>query len=214
MSMSSRSNAPNGTEWERDTATRFFQEAQPDQQSVSRAVEHANAMADIAERGGDYLRGARESAQEAIIQAEEDDFTVGEDLSVSDSYAWESPAEREARQEAAVAHRNFIAHWAARLEAANTSIAAQLNAGAAEMTAMTPAHWRQPHAAFTQPVPREPGAGKEPKQQGSVHAVDNRSWKQDGPTPSPGDPNSPGGPLKPVRTGQDVKDLLKTLERV
>ena len=71
---------------------------------------------------------------------------MGEDLSVSDNYARESAAEREARQQAAVAYRNYIAHCAARLEAESMRIAGELNAGAAEMTAMTPAHWRQPFA--------------------------------------------------------------------
>jgi hypothetical protein len=173
-------NAPNGAEWEGDTATRFSQEAQPDQQSVNQAVQHANAMADVAEQGGDYLRGARESTLEAITQAEEDDFTVGEDLSVTDNYAWESPVEQAARQEAAVAHRNFIAHWAARLEAANTGIAAQLNAGAAEMTAMVPAHWRQPNFGFGRPVPHTTnGTPKREERRGKVQAVD-RTFKRDG----------------------------------
>lgn len=45
---------PDGTEWEGDTARRFLQEAHPDRESVNWAVEHANAVADLAERGGDY----------------------------------------------------------------------------------------------------------------------------------------------------------------
>ncbi|EUA56654.1 hypothetical protein I553_8706 [Mycobacterium xenopi 4042] len=49
--------APNGTEWQGEAATGFLEEALPDQQSVNRAVEHANAMADTAERGGDCVRG-------------------------------------------------------------------------------------------------------------------------------------------------------------
>jgi CdiA C-terminal tRNase domain len=161
---------PNATGWHGKTATRFLQEAHPDQESVNRAVDHANAMADVAERGGDYLRGARESVLEAITQAEGDEFTVGEDLSVTDNFVWGSSVDRIARQQAAVAHRDFIGHWAGRLQTANTSIAAQLHAGAAEMTAMTPAHWRQPAARD----------GATPDGKGKVQAV-GHGWKQDPP---------------------------------
>ncbi len=172
--------APNATEWHGHTAARFLQEAQPDQESVNRAVEHANAMADTAERGGDYLRGARESTLEAIKRAEADEFTVGDDLSVTDNYVWGSPADRVARQQAAVAHRNFIAHWAGRLQTANTSVAAQLNAGAAEMTAMTPAHWRKPTVGSSPPAERDDDTKTTPDRKGKVQAV-GHGWKQDPP---------------------------------
>lgn len=95
--------------------------------SVSPLIGHATEVAQCAESGSQYLLGARESALEAITQAELDGFTVHEDLSVIDNSAGGSPAERAARRAAAIAHRNYIAHWAARLEAANSSIAAQLN---------------------------------------------------------------------------------------
>jgi Colicin D len=171
-------NAPNGTAWKGDAARRFLQEAQPDQESVNRAVEHADAMADAAERGGDYLRGARESTLEAITRAEEDDFTVSEDLSVTDKYLWESPVDQVARQRAALAHRDFIAHWATRLEAANTSIAAQLNAGVAEMTAITPAHWRQPTVGSGPPAERDDDTNTTSGHRGKVQAA-GHGWKQD-----------------------------------
>ncbi|UQX10182.1 hypothetical protein [Candidatus Mycobacterium methanotrophicum] len=194
------------------TATRYFEEAHADRLLVVLPlVVHADGVANIAAQGSDNLLGARAAALETIAQAEEDDFAVGEDLSVADNHPWNSPADQAARQAAAIAHRNYIAHCAGRLEAENLRIATQLDAGAAEMAGMVPAHWRQPHTAFGQPAPREPNANNQDRQ-GSVHAVGHRTWKQDPPTPSPGDPNAPGGPLKPVRTGQDVKDLLRTLE--
>jgi hypothetical protein len=46
-----------------------------------------------------------------------------------------------------------------------------------------------------------------PKKKPSIQAVDNRTFPQD---PPPPDPN---GPLKPVKTGEDVKGLLDTLPR-
>lgn len=48
-------------------------------------------MADIAERGAGYLQGARGQALETIAQAENEDFSVAEDLSVSDNYYWNTP---------------------------------------------------------------------------------------------------------------------------
>jgi hypothetical protein len=101
---------------------------------------HAALMTDAAEDGSATLLGARQMALEAITQAELEDFTVGEDLSVSDNYVWESPVDRDARQKAAIAHRNYIAYCATRLQTENVRIGTQLSAGAAELTAMTPAH--------------------------------------------------------------------------
>ena len=169
--------APNATAWRGSAAARFLHEAHSDQESVNRAVDHANAMADVAERGGEYLRGARESALEAITHAEGDEFTVGDDLSVTDNYVWGSPADRLVRQQAAVAHRDFIAHCAGRLQTANTSIAAQLNAGAAEMTAMTPANWRQPTVGSGPPAERDDAT---PDRKGKIQAF-GHGWKQDPP---------------------------------
>ncbi|EUA43627.1 hypothetical protein I552_8372 [Mycobacterium xenopi 3993] len=54
--------APNGTEWQGEAATGFLEEALPDQQSVNRAVEHANAMADTAERAEIACGGSRVGA--------------------------------------------------------------------------------------------------------------------------------------------------------
>src|SRR2546425_1194590 len=81
------------------TATHYFAEAQADQLAVSPAIAHAKAMAEVAECGADHLRGARAAALAAIVEAEDDDFSIGEDLSVSDDYVWESPADQAARQQ-------------------------------------------------------------------------------------------------------------------
>jgi hypothetical protein len=167
--------APNGTEWSGQTAVSYFDTAYADRLAVLPAVTHAHAMADVAERGGDRLLAARRAALAAIAEAEADDFSVGEDLSVTDKYVWQSPAEQATRQAAAVGHRNYIAHHAALLHAENQRVAAQLNNGAAQMAGMAPAHWRQPVTGFAQPVP-------------AIHAVDSRTWKQDPQLPMPVDP--------------------------
>jgi hypothetical protein len=150
-------------------------------------------MADIAERGGIYLLGAREHTLGAITVAEDDGFIVGENLSVRDARAWRSAA-----------------HRAARLEAENERIAARLSAGAAEMATMAPAHWREPITTFGQPAPCEPGVGNESERNGTIHAVDNRTWKQKPPQPVPPDPQP--GPLPPINTADDVRKALDPLQ--
>ncbi|MBV9321081.1 MAG: hypothetical protein JO106_14420 [Mycobacterium sp.] len=124
----------------------------------------------------------------AIAEAEADDFNVGEDLSVTDTDASDSPTVRAARQAAAVGHRNYIAYRAALLSAENQRIAAQLNAGAAQMADMAPAHWRQPVTEYAQPAPVNTAAttpATTDNSKGTIRAVDNRTWKQDPSQPTP-----------------------------
>ncbi|ORW03059.1 hypothetical protein [Mycobacterium lacus] len=156
--------------------------------AVISAVDHAHQMADVAERGGEALRGARGEALEAIAEAEIDGFGVGEDLSVTDTRLRHSPAERVARLQVAEAHRSFIAHRAARLQGANASIATKLHAGAAQLAGMAPARWRQPVTEFARPVlgntsATTPAPTTTDNRKGAIHAVDNHTWKQDPPVP-------------------------------
>jgi hypothetical protein len=182
-------NTPNGTEWKGQTALAAFDAASTDQQAANRAVAHANDMAEVSE-GGDYLRGARAQTLEAIAQAENEAFIVAEDLSVTDTYSSDSSVVRAARQQAAGVHRNYIAHCVARLEAENGRVAAQLNAGAAEMVGMAPTHWQQPITGFGQPAPHEPGSNITQRRQGAIRAVDNTTTPTTtGPTPKPEPPN-------------------------
>ena len=97
--------APNGTEWTGQAANRYFNDAHADRSVVNSAAEQAHSIADVAEHGADSLRGARESALAAITQAEEDNFTVGEDLSVSD----QRPPARRPREPPASRRRSGIA---------------------------------------------------------------------------------------------------------
>jgi hypothetical protein len=201
---------PNGVEWEGQAAVAAFDTAADDESELNRGLDHAHDMADVAEQGGNYLRGAREHTLEAITVAEDDGFSVGEDLTVRDTRAWRSAAHRAARLQDATAHRDYIAHCAARLEAENERIAARLNAGAAEMASMAPAHWRQPITTFGQPARREPGAGNESEHNGTIHAVDNKTWKQAPPQPVPPDPQP--GPLPPINNADDVRKALDPLQ--
>lgn len=176
--------APNGTEWTGQAANRYFTAARADRSVVNTAVEHARSIADVAEHGADSLRGARESALEAITQAEEDNFAVGEDLSVTDRTLPNSAAARMARRQAAFGHHNYIAHCAGRLQSEDERVAATLHAGAGEMTSMTPADWK--------------------KQPGTTHALDDK-FKQD----RPGDMSS--GDLKAIE--QANLKLLDEMEQ-
>ena len=200
-------NAPNGSHWEGQTATQFFEDAHTDRLSVYRSVDHANAVADIAAGGADSLRGGRQQALQAIAQAEQDDFTVGEDLSVTDNYSWNSPANRATRQQAALAHRDYIAHCATRLETENGRIAAKLNAGASEIAGMVPAHWREPATVLFQPASTNPETNKS-KRQGTVQAVDNH-WKQ-APSPTPTPPPNPGGMTR-TEAAERLKDVNRRI---
>jgi hypothetical protein len=177
-------NAPNGTEWEGQTATSYFQDAHADRLLVYPALDHGSSMANTAEDGSAALLGVRQLALEAIIQAELEGFTVAEDLSLSDNYVWESPVDRDARQKAAIAHRNYIAHCAARLQAENVRIGTQLSAGAAELTAMTPAHWRNPGTAFGTPAASGDNTPAS-ERNGKIQAVDNTFKRDGGSEPQP-----------------------------
>ncbi|MDT5233216.1 MAG: hypothetical protein QOI39_3716 [Mycobacterium sp.] len=183
-------NTPNGTQWNGRTAVSYFDTAHADRLALLPAVTHVHAMADVAEQGGESLRGAQLAALEAIAVAEADDFSVGEDLSSTDNYAWNSPTVRAAREAAAVGHRNYIAYQAGLLEAESQRIAAQLNAGATQMAGMAPAHWRQPVTEYAQPVSSNPGAATlagaiADNRRSTIQAVDNDTWKQDPVSPIP-----------------------------
>lgn len=133
--------APGGTQWEGQAAAGALAPAQIDRLAVYRAADHADAMADIAERGADALRWGRQLTLADIAAAEDDEFTVAEDLSVADNYEWESSDDYAARLAQAQVHYERIAHAADRLQSEDHAVAAQLDAGTAEMAGMAPAEW-------------------------------------------------------------------------
>ncbi|VBA36881.1 hypothetical protein LAUMK13_01370 [Mycobacterium innocens] len=182
---------PDGTAWEGQAAGSAAQMAHSDNLAVLPAVDHAHQMADIAHRGGETLRGARAEALEAIADAEDSGFVVGEDLSVTDTRSADSPAQRLARQQQAEIHRSFIAHRVARLDAANESIATKLQTGAARLVGMAPAGWHQPVTELVRPVPAKPARPVDSR--ATIRAVDNH-WKQDPQLPAPVDPKDMTAP--------------------
>jgi hypothetical protein len=133
---------PAGTQWQGQAASAALDAAHTDRVAVTSAVMHTQQMADLAEHGSASLLGAREGALQAIADAEDDDFTVGEDLSVADNEYRSDPARYASRMAKAQAHLAYIEHHAGLLEAENQRVAGQLGAGAAQMDGMTPATWR------------------------------------------------------------------------
>jgi hypothetical protein len=202
-------NRPNGVEWDGHGAATAFGTAHTDRLAVYPAVDPAQDMANIAERGSDGLRGARAGALQAITQAERDGFSVSEGLTVTDNTASNSPAQRTARLAAAVAHRDYISHHAALLQSENEGIAGKLGAGAAQMETMAPVQWgvKGSGAApldFRDDTRRETDTTS--KQRGAIWAVDNQTWKQD-PPPSP--PN-PGG-MSREEAAERLRDVQKRI---
>ncbi|EUA44540.1 hypothetical protein I552_4313 [Mycobacterium xenopi 3993] len=74
------------------------------------------------------------------------------------------------------------------------------------MTALTPAHWREPFATSAQTAPRDPNTTpKREERQGKVLAVD-RTFKRDGgadPKPPADDPAPMPPPLRPDAAAAD-----------
>lgn len=213
--------APNGNAWQGDAADSFDAAAQADHLTVViPVIERAQLLADVSEHGSENLLGAQQMALQAIAEAESDAFTVGEDLSVNDNFLWRSAADQEARQQAAVAYRNYIAHWAARIDAESTRVVAKLRAGAAEMAALTPAHWRQPLTQSLSAGVRNPAAAQPLGASATATALDRTVSV----APGDGKPNqgiqsmgkgglkeSPGTEALSVRNSKDVHRIVDPL---
>jgi hypothetical protein len=181
-----------GTQWQGQAASAALDAAHTDRVAVTGAVMHAHEMADAAEPGSSSLLGAREGALQAISDAEADDFTVGEDLSVADNRYREDPANYAARMAQAQAHLAYIEHHAGLLEAENQRVATQLGAGAGQMEGMVAATWQSPKAGPDDTIVDD-GRGMP-----NIQIVDNRTG------PLPADPPPPPPPAPP-QTGEPIK---------
>lgn len=80
---------PGGTSWEGDAKDAAVNRVTADTSVVRRQGDVHREAADTATRGSEDIRGARSRVLEAIADAEQDDFTVGEDLSVTDNRAYD-----------------------------------------------------------------------------------------------------------------------------
>lgn len=123
---------PGGTVWEGDAKDAALDRVTADASVVRLQADVHRRAADIATRGSEDVRSARSRVLDAIADAELDDFTVGDDLSVTDNrpYDVETAA---ARVTAAAEHAEFIRWRTEQLVATDALIGQQLQVKTAEL---------------------------------------------------------------------------------
>jgi hypothetical protein len=118
--------APGGTVWEGEAADAAQERA--DLVKVRGLADTLNDAATVARRGADQLDYLKRQAIDAIEEAREAGFTVGEDLSVTDTSAYSGLRIAAVRQHAAT-----IATRAAALGVADKDIAAKISTATTEL---------------------------------------------------------------------------------
>lgn len=124
--------APGGTTWEGDAKDAALDRVTADAAVVRRQRDVQDEAADIAENGGHDVRAAKREVLEAIAAAENDGFTVGEDLSVTDSRSYDINTIVE-RNRAAKEHAEDIRWYAERLVQTDAHVGERLHTKAAEL---------------------------------------------------------------------------------
>lgn len=124
--------SPGGTTWEGDAKDVALDRANADCAVVRRQGGVLHEAADLAESGRRDISTAQSEAIAAIEAAEDDDFSVGEDLSVTDSKRVDVFSMR-ARQTTANEHAEDIRWYAERLVQADTHVGARLQSKAVEL---------------------------------------------------------------------------------
>lgn len=123
---------PGGTTWEGDAKDAALDRVTADKAVVRLQGDVHREAADVARRGSEDIRGARMHVLEAIAEAEQDDFSVGDDLSVTDNRAYDVNTAA-ARATAATEHAEFIRWRAEQLAATDALVGQQLRAKAVEL---------------------------------------------------------------------------------
>jgi hypothetical protein len=102
---------PGGTDWEGDAADSAQETGYADRGVVYGAADLMRRMKKVANVGAGNIRQARDVALDAINEAENDDFRVDDDLSVTDTrqYTAQQMGEYESRKAKAEAHHGYIA---------------------------------------------------------------------------------------------------------
>ncbi|OBF43318.1 hypothetical protein A5719_09535 [Mycolicibacterium peregrinum] len=124
--------SPGGTTWEGDAKDAVLNRVTADCAIVSRQGGVLREAADLAESSHRDIRTAQSEAVAAIKAAEDDDFSVGEDLSVTDTKRVELFSVR-ARQTSANEHAEDIRWYADRLVQADTHVGERLQSKAVEL---------------------------------------------------------------------------------
>lgn len=120
--------SPGGTTWEGEAADAAQDRSFADLVKVRGLADTLNIAAAVARRGADQLDYLKRQAIDAINDAQEAGFAVGEDLSVTDTSAF-----GEFRTGLAQQHATTIAARAAALGAADNEIATRITAATAEL---------------------------------------------------------------------------------
>lgn len=120
--------APGGTAWEGAAADAAQERTFGDLVKVRGLADTLSQSATIARRGADQLEYLKRQAIEAINEAREAGFTVGEDLSVTDPSKYSGLRIAAVRQHAAT-----LAARAAALSSADKDIAAKITAATTEL---------------------------------------------------------------------------------
>jgi hypothetical protein len=123
---------PGGTTWEGDAKDAALDRVTADTSVVRLQSDVHREAADIATRGSEDIQGARGQVLEAIAEAEQDDFSVGDDLAVIDNRAYDAETAA-ARATAATEHAEFIRWRAEQLVATDALVGRQLQAKASEL---------------------------------------------------------------------------------
>ncbi|MGV0812320.1 hypothetical protein ABQF34_10195 [Mycolicibacterium boenickei] len=124
--------SPGGTTWEGDAKDAAIARVTADVAVVGRQGDVLREAADLAENGCHDITAARDKAVEAITAAEDDGFSVGEDLSVTDSRKYDITTIVE-RNRAAAEHAEDIRWAAEQLAAADKLVGTRLQSKAAEL---------------------------------------------------------------------------------
>ena len=154
-------------DWSGEAAEALRTDTHADMMTTSAVVDQLQSAASVARSGASDLDAARSQMRYAVEDARSAGFEVGEDLSVTDRMSGGSAAQRVARQAAAQAFAGNIGGRAAQLVSVDARVASRITAAVAGVG-----------NTFRPAVPSN----------GQVHAVDNRTFKQDPPSPLPVEP--------------------------
>ena len=161
-------------DWHGEAADALRTATHADMLTTSAVADQLQAAAKVARSGASDLYAARSRMRHAVEDARTAGFDVGEDLSVTDRSTSGSPARRAARQAQAQAYAGDIRQRASQLVGLDHQVAGKVTAAVAGIRGT---------------FPQNPTPGTQPRKP-HVQAVDNHTFKQDPPSPSP-----PGNPF-------------------
>jgi hypothetical protein len=168
-----KASTPGGTPWTGQAAAASQERAYVDLIKVRGAAFQLQEAAGIARRGNEQLQARKDEVLEAVSDAREDGFQVGEDYSVTDRSQGRSAEFRAERVAQAQGHAAFIRHLVAALVTTDQQLTEQITAATEGIDELT---FREPPAGVDDAIGRD-------DKHSEVHTVDHH-WNQD-PKPTP-----------------------------